>query len=188
MPDDATAQPQPDNAGDLPAGDRRTSGPDLARAALARAKADARARLTAAARTTARRAPQRRAAPERGERGPVALGVVLGEVVEEQGWTAQASAAEVVARWPELVGPDIADHCQPAGLRDGTLQLVAESTAWATQLRLLQRQILARLRAGLGESGQAVVHRITVTGPTAPDWTHGRLRSRDGRGPRDTYG
>ena len=141
-----------------------------------------------AQRTSPRRTQQRRTAPERGERGPVSLGVLLGEVVEEQGWTAQASTAEVIARWPELVGSDIADHCTPSGLRDGTLHLVAESTAWATQLRLLQRQILSRLQAGLGTSGQDVVRRITVAGPTAPDWGHGRLRSRDGRGPRDTYG
>jgi predicted nucleic acid-binding Zn ribbon protein len=160
----------------------------LARAALARAKEDARARVAATQRSQARRSKQGRPAPERGDRGPVALGTLLGEVVEEQGWSARASAADVVARWPELVGTDIADHCTPAGLRDGTLHLVAESTAWATQLRLLQRQILARLRSGLGESGQDVVRRITVAGPTAPDWGHGRLRSRDGRGPRDTYG
>src|SRR3954451_11837882 len=168
-----------------PAGAR---GPDLARAALARAKEDARARVAGTQRTQGRRTQQRRSAPERGDRGPVSLGVVLGEVVEEQGWSAQASAANVVARWPELVGSDIADHCTPAGLRDGTLHVVAESTAWATQLRLLQRQILAGLRSALGEPGQDVVRRITVTGPTAPDWGHGRLRSRDGRGPRDTYG
>ncbi len=186
MPDgpapDAGAVPDP------PAGVR---GPDLARAALARAKEDARARVAATQRTQGRRAQQRRPAPERGDRGPVALGVVLGEVIEEQGWSAQASAADVVARWPELVGADIADHCTPAGLRDGTLHVVAESTAWATQLRLLQRQILSQLRSALGEHGehgQDVVRRITVTGPTAPDWGHGRLRSRDGRGPRDTYG
>jgi predicted nucleic acid-binding Zn ribbon protein len=144
--------------------------------------------VAAAERAQARRSPQRRVAPERGERGPVALGILLGEVVEEQGWSAQASAADVMARWPELVGEDIADHCTPAGLRDGTLHLVAESTAWATQLRLLQRQILTRLSGALGESGPTVVRRITVAGPTAPDWGHGRLRSRDGRGPRDTYG
>jgi predicted nucleic acid-binding Zn ribbon protein len=185
VPDDTSPGYQPESSSELPSGVR---GPDLARAALARAKEDARARVAAAQRTSARRGPQRRAAPERGERGPVALGVLLGEVVEEQGWSAQASTAGVIARWPELVGADIADHCTPAGLRDGTLHLVAESTAWATQLRLLQRQILARLRAGLGESGQDVVRRITVAGPTAPDWGHGRLRSRDGRGPRDTYG
>lgn len=185
MPEDPASDSAAETAPDIAPGVR---GPDLAKAALARAKEDARARVAASQRATSRRAPRRRTAPERGERGPVALGILLGEVVEEQGWSAQASAAEVVARWPELVGPDIADHCTPAGLRDGTLHVVAESTAWATQLRLLQRQILARLRAGLGESGPEVVRRITVAGPTAPDWTHGRLRSRDGRGPRDTYG
>lgn len=183
MPDEDAVDAAASSA--VPAGVR---GPDLARAALARAKEDARARVAATQRTQARRAKQQRPAPERGERGPVALGTLLGEVVEEQGWSARASAANVVARWPELVGADIADHCTPAGLRDGTLHLVAESTAWATQLRLLQRQILTRLRSALGESGEDVVRRITVAGPTAPDWGHGRLRSRDGRGPRDTYG
>jgi predicted nucleic acid-binding Zn ribbon protein len=113
------------------------------------------------------------------------LGALLGELVEEQGWTARAKAADVMARWPDLVGPDIAEHCTPTSLRDGTLVLVAESTAWATQLRLLQRQLLSRLRTRLGDG---VVHRITISGPSAPDWGHGRLRARDGRGPRDTYG
>jgi predicted nucleic acid-binding Zn ribbon protein len=70
-------------------------------------------------------------------------------------------------------------------LRDGDLELAAESTAWATQLRLLSRQILAKLRA---ELGPGVVVRIVVRGPTAPSWQHGPLRAPDSRGPRDTYG
>jgi predicted nucleic acid-binding Zn ribbon protein len=61
---------------------------------------------------------------------------------------------------------------------------VAESTAWATQLRLLNRQILARIAA---EVGPDVVVRLKVRGPTSPDWRHGPLRV-TGRGPRDTYG
>lgn len=178
--DDAVAAAGPPDP-DQPA----PRGADLARTALARAKADAKARVAAAERGTRRAAGRRTVSPERGERGPVSLGTLLGEVVEEQGWTARARAADVLARWPQLVGDDIADHCTPTALRDGTLALVAESTAWATQLRLLQRQLLTRLRETLGAD---VVRRITVTGPTAPDWGHGRLRARDGRGPRDTYG
>jgi predicted nucleic acid-binding Zn ribbon protein len=69
-------------------------------------------------------------------------------------------------------------------LRHGELVLEAESTAWATQLRLLSRSILARISAELGPD---VVRKLVVRGPTAPDWRHGRLRVK-GPGPRDTYG
>lgn len=69
-------------------------------------------------------------------------------------------------------------------LTDGELTVQADSTAWATQLRLLQRQLLAKIAAGVGDG---VVKRLRVQGPTAPSWRHGPRRV-PGRGPRDTYG
>jgi predicted nucleic acid-binding Zn ribbon protein len=90
----------------------------------------------------------------------------------------------VFAEWAALVGPEVAAHCAPTALRGGELRITAQSTAWATQLRLLSPTLLARLRAELGPD---VVTRLVVTGPAAPSWRHGRL-SRPGRGPRDTYG
>jgi predicted nucleic acid-binding Zn ribbon protein len=69
-------------------------------------------------------------------------------------------------------------------LRDGELVLQAESTAWATQLRQLQRQILAKLAAAVGDD---VVRRVRIVGPSGPSWRHGPRHVR-GRGPRDTYG
>jgi predicted nucleic acid-binding Zn ribbon protein len=125
------------------------------------------------------------AAPGREWREPTAFSTAVSRLLADRGWQAQASDATVLARWEAIVGPDVAAHCAPVSLRDGELELAAESTAWATQLRLLSRQILARLRAELGPD---TVRRITVRGPTAPSWRHGRLRAPDGRGPRDTYG
>lgn len=87
-------------------------------------------------------------------------------------------------RWAELVGSDVAEHATPVSLRDGELTVRVSSTAWATQLRTLQRQLLARIAAGVGD---AVVRRIRVQGPTAPSWRRGP-RHAPGRGPRDTYG
>ena len=43
----------------------------------------------------------------------------------------------VFARWPELVGEEVADHCTPESFADGKLVVRTDSTAWATQLRLL---------------------------------------------------
>ncbi|WP_231861433.1 MULTISPECIES: DUF721 domain-containing protein [Frankia] len=124
------------------------------------------------------------AAPGREWRDPVSFGTAISRLLAARGWKAQADDAGVLARWDVIVGPDIADHCTPVSLRDGNLELVAESTAWATQLRMLSRQILAILHRELGPQ---VVQRITVRGPTAPSWRHGPIRTA-GRGPRDTYG
>ena len=68
---------------------------------------------------------------------------------------------------------------------DQVLLVRAESTTWATVLRQLAPQIVAKLNAELGEGS---VVRIEVRGPAAPSWKHGIRSVRDGRGPRDTYG
>ena len=60
-----------------------------------------------------------------------------------------------------------------------------DSTAWATQLKLLAPTVVRRLNEELGHGTVTV---IEVLGPHLPSWNKGRLSSRDGRGPRDTYG
>jgi predicted nucleic acid-binding Zn ribbon protein len=118
------------------------------------------------------------------ERDPQPFGRVVSRVALDRGWSPRLTDATVLGRWPNLVGPEIADHCTPLSLRDGELVLQAESTAWATQLRQLQRQLLSRLAGAVGKD---VVRRIRVVAPSGPSWRHGPRRVR-GRGPRDTYG
>ena len=158
------------------------AGPDLARAALAAAKA--RARERGATPRTAR--PRRSAAPrtDGDARDPVLFGAAIARLVTERGWEGTTSAARVTGEWDLLVGPEIADHCRPASLLDGELVLVAESSAWATQLRLMSAQLVRRLT---GAVGPGVVTRVVVRGPAQPDWRRGPRRVQ-GRGPRDTYG
>ncbi len=118
------------------------------------------------------------------ERDPQRLGTVLGGYVTERGWERPLAQARVFADWAALVGADVAAHCAPQSLHEGELRVVAESTAWATQLRLLGGSLLARLVAELGPD---VVTKLHVSGPTGPTWKHGNRTVR-GRGPRDTYG
>ena len=87
-------------------------------------------------------------------------------------------------RWEQLVGPEIAGRCEPVSLVDGELVLQAESTAWATQLRMLSAQLMAKINA---EVGAGTISRIRARGPSAPSWKFGP-RHVSGRGPRDTYG
>jgi predicted nucleic acid-binding Zn ribbon protein len=116
---------------------------------------------------------------------PQPLGSVLSRYSEDRGWERPLAEARVLADWAGIVGADVAAHCTPTSLRDGELRIAAQSTAWATQLRLLGATMLARIVAELGPD---VVTRLVVTGPVGPSWKHGRLSVPGSRGPRDTYG
>jgi predicted nucleic acid-binding Zn ribbon protein len=65
------------------------------------------------------------------------------------------------------------------------LTVRADSTAWATQLRLLLPQVQRRLDE---EVGEGVVTKVVVLAPTAPSWRRGPRSAPGGVGPRDTYG
>jgi predicted nucleic acid-binding Zn ribbon protein len=104
---------------------------------------------------------------------------------QKRGWEKPIAQARVFTDWAEIVGADVAAHCAPVALADGELKVSAESTAWATQLRMLGGTLLARV---VSELGPTVVTRIVITGPSGPSWKHGKFTVRGQRGPRDTYG
>lgn len=169
--------------------DEELKGPDLVRAALAQARAAARAKGVAPGVKPKRRlrTVEGRSGSGADGRDPVAFGSAIRRLVAERGWEDTTTAAGVLANWDKLVGPEIADHSRAESLIDGVLVLVAESTAWATQLRLMTRTVLGRLSE---QVGAGVVTSIVVRGPAQPDWRKGprRVQGPGARGPRDTYG
>ncbi|WP_412743996.1 DUF721 domain-containing protein [Krasilnikovia sp. MM14-A1004] len=165
------------------------AGPELARAVLDAALAKRRA---------APRAPRRSggggdgggrrlrgySGPGPDPRDPQLFGAVLERLIKQRGWQKPAAEATVFGDWEKVVGPDIAAHSRPVKLDAGVLTVEAESTAWATQLRMLAGGLLRRIAA---EVGNNVVTKLNIHGPAAPSWSRGPRRVQ-GRGPRDTYG
>jgi predicted nucleic acid-binding Zn ribbon protein len=162
----------------------RPRGADIARAALEAARAAGPARRRSAGQPASARQRRRWSGARPDDRDPQPLGRLASRLVADRGWADRVSGGVVIARWAQLVGAEVAEHAQPVSLQDGELIVRASSTAWATQLRLLQRQLIARITAGVGPG---VVNRLRVQGPAAPNWVHGPRHVR-GRGPRDTYG
>ena len=119
------------------------------------------------------------------DRDPQLLDSTLARLVADHGWALDLRVRGVFARWPELVGDEVAAHCTPETFADGRLVVRTDSTAWATQLTLLAPQLVRRLNEDLG-AGTVTV--IEVLGPHLPTWRKGPRSVRDGRGPRDTYG
>lgn len=122
-------------------------------------------------------------------RDPQPLGGTLADVVAERGWKESIALHAVTARWPEIVGEDVAAQTTPTLSPTGSLVITCTSTAWAVQLRMLLPTIRSRIAEwNEHQSGDAaVVTEIEVRGPNAPSWRHGPRVVR-GRGPRDTYG
>jgi predicted nucleic acid-binding Zn ribbon protein len=179
-PSETPTAPAP---GDGPA----PAGPELARAVLDAALANRKA---------APRVPRRRGTDEGGRRlrgysgpgpdprDPQLFGAVLDRLMKARGWEKPKAEATVFGAWEKVVGPDIAKHSRPVKLDAGVLTVEAESTAWATQLRMLAASLLRSIAA---EVGHNVVTKLTIHGPAAPSWHRGPRRVQ-GRGPRDTYG
>jgi len=198
--DDLPARP-PDPApgdvsGDLPTPPEHLAaspGMDLVRRALEEARSAARGmgkevgrgRTSPNARRNTARDSRRRwsgAGPD--ARDPQPLGRATRDLAETNGWSPRVAEGTVFAQWATVVGEQIAEHAQPTVLRGGVLSVSAESTAWATQLRMVQAQLLAKIAAAVGDG---VVTALKITGPTAPSWRKGPWHI-SGRGPRDTYG
>jgi len=185
VPDDhEPSSPAPaDSSG--PSDVRRDDGLDLARSLT---------QATAGSTPTARRRPPRRRSTTRGgqlsgahpdERDPQLLESEIGRLVDDRGWELSLRMRGLFARWAELVGDEVAAHCTPESFAEGRLVVRTDSTAWATQLKLLAATIVRRLNEDLGDGTVTV---IEVLGPHGPSWKKGPRSVRDGRGPRDTYG
>lgn len=167
-------------------------GMDLVRRTLEEARGAARSQGKDVGR--GRRIPARRIAGATGRRtwsgpgpdrrDPQPLGRAARDVAKKHGWSSRVAEGTVFGQWSAVVGHQIAEHAAPTALRDGVLSVAAESTAWATQLRIMQAQLLAKITA---EVGDGVVTALKITGPAAPSWRKGPLHIA-GRGPRDTYG
>lgn len=128
--------------------DPTARGAAMAREKLAQAKADAAKRGQ-----LPRREPRRKAAGPRRDTGdPQLFGRAISELLAARGWERSAAVGAVFGRWIDIVGPDLAAHTKPESFEDGEVLVVADSTAWATQVRLLARTLVRRLNEELGDN------------------------------------
>ncbi|MFD4692099.1 DUF721 domain-containing protein [Streptomyces sp. NPDC056452] len=180
----------PDPVSGAAAKQPEVSGVDLARVALRAAKEQARARGDAAQqKKQARRGGGLRSGARSDGRDPLALGSAINRLITERGWETPAAVGGVMGRWSQIVGDDLANHCVPLRYDEDPAERVltvqCDSTAWATQLRLLAPQLVARLNTDLGHG---TVRMIKVLGPGGPQRKFGPLRAPGSTGPGDTYG
>jgi predicted nucleic acid-binding Zn ribbon protein len=181
----------PEGSGDTGAGipDSGAKGTELAEALVSRSRV-AQGRTAGQDRRSSSATGSRRipgagwSGPAADERDPQPLDTAVERLVDEHGWAHELAVHGVAARWEQVVGPEVAAHVQVERYTEGEVTLRADSTAWATQMRLLAATLVRRFNE---ETGDGTVTRVIVRGPHAPSWRKGP-RNVPGRGPRDTYG
>ena len=111
--------------------------------------------------------------------------LVLSEVIAGRNWGKGVAEGNLFSTWSQIVGQEIASHTNPISLVDGKLTIQSSSTAWATQMRLMQEDLLKTIS---NSAPGALVEELNVLGPNAPSWKRGLRSIKGARGPRDTYG
>ena len=116
---------------------------------------------------------------------PQKISNILHELIETRDWQKGIAEGNLFTDWREIVGAEIADHSSPITLYEGKVTSQTSSTAWSTQLRLMNDQILRKIQQS---APGAVVEELNIIGPHAPSWKRGLRTIRGAQGPRDTFG
>jgi predicted nucleic acid-binding Zn ribbon protein len=99
----------------------------------------------------------------------MALGDALAEVGAELGLADPQVVGVLSGRWADVVGENIAENTRLRALRGTTLTIAVESGAWATQLRYLEADVLARIAAIVGSGVVTDVRVVVAPRESAPD-------------------
>lgn len=97
--------------------------------------------------------------PARSDDGPQPVRASLDRVVRRFSGQNSSALTTVFARWLDIAGAQIAAHAKPRSLTDGTLVVVVDDPAWATQLTYLGADLARRACEFAGENS---VRRVEV--------------------------
>lgn len=78
------------------------------------------------------------------------IGGILQGLLVQRGMSERLREYRAWQVWNEVVGPQIAAHAQPCGIREGVLEIKVDQPVWMQQLQLLKPKLLARLNERLG--------------------------------------
>jgi predicted nucleic acid-binding Zn ribbon protein len=85
------------------------------------------------------------------ERQPTALKDLLAKFLRGTPLQEGLERQSALTAWPEIVGEEIASHSVAEALQDGVLRVRVESSVWAQELSMLERQILRGFDERMGK-------------------------------------
>ena len=103
------------------------------------------------------------------KRTPTSLADALQRWIATSGLGSRIGQAEVLTRWAELVGPQIAQVTEPESITpDGVLRVKVTTAQWANELSLMTPVILGRLNQDRSATGRFTGIRWSAGSAGAP--------------------
>jgi len=144
----------------------RAAGADLARQALAAARASAKTRPAGPVRKSRRTTQSGRGRVT----DPLGLGQVIERLKDQQGWESGINGGNLLEQWPTICPAELATTVQPVGYDPdhGLLTLRPSSNAYATKVRLFERKLVEHLNEQLGRPAVRAIRVLPPGATTAP--------------------
>lgn len=101
-------------------------------------------------------------------KGPVLLAEVLRENLRTRGWEQNLREQEILNRWEDAVGDQIARRARPLHVVNHRLTIAVDSPAWAQQLSLLKKDLLTRIHTLLGNESIKDLYFTSGPGDSKP--------------------
>ncbi len=80
------------------------------------------------------------------KRKPQQLGSILNTFLADRGYLTACKEAEVIQKWPEIVGERLVDVCKCTDVRDGIVYVRVPSAAWRQEVSYLKKQIMNQIK------------------------------------------
>jgi predicted nucleic acid-binding Zn ribbon protein len=102
-------------------------------------------------------ARRRRRPPGRIEPDPRPVGQSLDRLLDHLTGAPMAATTSLFEGWDELIGEPVAAHTRPLRLHEGVLTVGVDDPAWASQLKFLESDLLARIATAPGGSSVTAI-------------------------------
>jgi hypothetical protein len=122
---------------------------------------------------------------------PVSLRDAVASVGREIGLPDPGALTTLVGAWPDIVGAAVAQHAHVRSVRDGVCTVIVDAPAWATQLRYLESEVVARAAQRCGSGVVTRLHVVVGDARSRADERAGNsvdpsAQNRPDEGPRRT--
>lgn len=83
---------------------------------------------------------------------PEGVGDLISGVLEDLGLDETSASVRLLKVWDRALGPKLAPHCRPEGMRRGVVRADVRDSAWMQRLQLEKPRILEALKRELGDA------------------------------------
>ena len=88
------------------------------------------------------------------------IGEIIRRVLSRRGLGAGIREAEVLGRWPDIVGETLAKQTDPIAIEQGILFIRVPDSAWRNELSMMKEELVKKINTAFGEIRVTRIHLV----------------------------